>query len=72
MLLYYFFRLMCIFVTSTYFVKRGARILVDEIPRYRNYHYYYCYDDDDDDDDNDDDDDDNVLLKRLSVSSLSD
>ena len=35
----------CIFVSLTDFVKRSVIILVDEIPRYRNYHYYYYYDD---------------------------
>ena len=42
----YFFRLTCIFVSLTDFVKRSVIILVDEMPRYRNYHYYYYYYDD--------------------------
>ena len=37
------FRLTCIFVGLTDFVKRGVLTLVDEISRYRNYHYYYYY-----------------------------
>ena len=43
MFIYYFFRLICTFVSLTDFVKRGVIILVDEIPRYRNYHYYHNY-----------------------------
>ena len=34
---------MRIFVGLTDFVQRGVLILVDEIPRYKNYHYYYYY-----------------------------
>ena len=37
----FFFRLMCLFLGLTDFVKRSFLILVDEIPRYRNYYYYY-------------------------------
>ena len=29
---------MCVFVSLTDFVKRGVLTLVDEMPRYRNYH----------------------------------
>ena len=39
----FFFRLMCIFVSLTDFVKRCVLTLVDEIACYRNYHYYYHY-----------------------------
>ena len=35
------FRLTCIFVGLTDFVKRGVLTLVDEISRYRNHNYYY-------------------------------
>ena len=38
-----FFRLICIFVGLTDFVKHGLLTLVDEILRYRNYHCYYYY-----------------------------
>ena len=34
---------MCIFVGLTDFVKRSVLTLVDEKPRYRNYHFYYYY-----------------------------
>ena len=41
---YILFLFMCLFVGLNDFVKRGVLILVDEIPRYRNYLYYsYCY-----------------------------
>ena len=41
MFMYYFFRLMCIFVSLTDFVKCSVPNLVNETMRYRNYHYYY-------------------------------
>ena len=43
MFVYHFLRLMCIFVGLTDFVNRGVLTLVDEIPRYRNYHYLFIY-----------------------------
>ena len=41
MFIYYFLRLVCIFVHLIDFVKRSVLTLVDELPRFRNYHYYY-------------------------------
>ena len=41
MFIYYFFRLMCIFVGLTDFVKRDVLILVNEIPHFRNCQYYH-------------------------------
>ena len=39
----FFFRLMSIFIGLTDFVNCEVFTLVDEIPRYRNYHYDYQY-----------------------------
>ena len=50
MFMYYFFRLVCIFIGLIDFVqcgvldfvKHGVLILVSEVQCYRNHHCYYC------------------------------